>query len=67
VVLLEALLDDLSALRGLQPEILLHLGRSLRVLGRTSESDALLQELIASYPGTAAADAARSEMASGSH
>lgn len=62
VELFEALLEDPGALRGLQPEIRLHLSRSMRAVGRSSEADALLQELIATWPGTAAAEAARGEL-----
>jgi TolA-binding protein len=67
VVFFEALLAEPSSLRGLQPEIRLHLSRSLREVGRAGEADALLQELVARWPATAAAEIARGELSAETH
>jgi hypothetical protein len=60
--LFEVLLATPSALPGLQPEIRLHLSRSLRRLEREAEADLLLREVVERWPATAAAELARGEM-----
>jgi len=67
LALFEALLATPAALPGLQPEIRLHLSRSLRATGRGAEAEAMLQELIARWPATAAAEVARGELSPETH
>jgi ferric-dicitrate binding protein FerR (iron transport regulator)/TolA-binding protein len=67
VAFFEDLLSAPGALPGLQPEIRLHLSRSLRAIGRIAEADGLLQEIITRWPATAAAEIAVGERSTTTH
>jgi TolA-binding protein len=67
IALFEALLSAPGALPGLQPEIRLHLSRSLRAMGRIAEADNLLREIITRWPATAAAEIAVGERSTTTH
>jgi hypothetical protein len=67
VALFEELLADQSVLPGLQPEVRLHLSRSLRAVGRGGDANSLLEELVGRWPATAAAEMARGELSAETH